>query len=352
MHAGNGRGEGTLRWVAPGAVAELTTVADDEIVVHDGPSVHVRGGLRPATQYRFEGLTARTLPDLGLRLATVATVNDVHFGETECGRVDGHDVSPVLRAAPGDPPYPEVMSAGAVAEITALGPDLVVAKGDLTADGTQDQYERYRAVYGAAFGDRLVTIRGNHDAYDGATFEAHETQRVDLPGLTVAVLDSSVAGRAGGTLSHDQLDWLDDLARCADRPVLVLTHHHVWDPASTQRPADYFGIDPDASEALVSVVARRKRVLAVLSGHTHRCRVRRFAATGAVRWVEVASVKEFPGAWAEYRVHEGGLLQVLRRISTPEALEWSDRTRALYEGTYERYAFGELADRCFAVLPR
>ena len=34
-------------------------------------------------------------------------------------------------------------------------------------------------------------------------------------------------------------------------------------------------------------------------------------------FVEVACVKDYPGSWAEYRVFEGGVLQVHRRISTP-----------------------------------
>jgi hypothetical protein len=96
------------------------------------------------------------------------------------------------------------------------------------------------------------------------------------------------------------------------------------------------------------VVARRPRIVGYFAGHTHRNRVRRFAATGDVPWVEVACVKDFPGAWAEYRVHEGGILQVFRRISAPEALAWSEKTRDLYGGLYGVYAFGELSDRCFA----
>ena len=66
-------------------------------------------------------------------------------------------------------------------------------------------------------------------------------------------------------------------------------------------------------------------------------------------WVEVASVKEFPGSWAEYRVFEGGILQIHRRISSPEALDWTEKTRHLYADTYFDYSFGELADRCFAI---
>jgi hypothetical protein len=78
--------------------------------------------------------------------------------------------------------------------------------------------------------------------------------------------------------------------------------------------------------------------------------VRRFAATGERPWAEVACVKDYPGTWAEYRVFEGGVLQVHRRISTPEALAWSELTRDMYAGTYADYALGSLADRCF-VLP-
>ena len=63
-------------------------------------------------------------------------------------------------------------------------------------------------------------------------------------------------------------------------------------------------------------------------------------------------MKDFPGAWAEYRVFEGGVLQVHRRISTPDALEWTERTRAMFGGLYPSYAFGELADRCFPIWPR
>jgi hypothetical protein len=76
-------------------------------------------------------------------------------------------------------------------------------------------------------------------------------------------------------------------------------------------------------------------------------------ATGDVPWGEVGTVKDFPGSWAEYRVFEGGVLQVHHRVSTPEALAWSERARALYQPfDYVEYAFGSLADRCFVIRPR
>jgi len=110
-------------------------VADDEVVVHLLGEVRTYHGLDPATTYDLDGVEATTLarPGGGL-LAVFATVNDAHFGETECGLVDGTDIGPVLRAEPDEPPYPETMNTAAAAEIGALrdgaGPDVVIAKGD------------------------------------------------------------------------------------------------------------------------------------------------------------------------------------------------------------------------------
>jgi predicted phosphodiesterase len=328
---------------------DLTTVADDEVVLHDGTTEHRRTGLAPDTDHVLDGVPVRTLArPAGERLATVCAVNDVHFGEVECGILNGVDDAPIYRSAPGDDPYPVVMNRAAVADMRAVDPDVVVVKGDLTSTGTRAEYQAFLDVYGPAFGERLVHVRGNHDVSHGEDFAGYDRRSVTLPGVTLAVLDTSVPGLASGGVAAETLDWLDQVAADADRPVMVFGHHHPWDPGSAQRPEAYFGINPDDSERLVEVVARRPRIVGYFAGHTHRNRVRRFAATGDVPWVEVACAKDFPGAWAEYRVFEGGILQVFRRISAPEALAWSEKTRDMYGGLYDLYAFGALADRCFA----
>jgi predicted phosphodiesterase len=333
---------------------ELTTVADDEAVVHVGAEVRRYRGLTPAMAYDLDGVAVTTLPrPAGKLLAVVATVNDVHFGETECGVVEGTDIGPVLRCEPGEPPYPETMNAAAIAEMAALrhgrGPDAVVAKGDLTTHGTTEEYGLFLDHYQAAFGDRLLHVRGNHDAQAEDAFADCSTQEVALDGVVLAVLDTTIPGRHSGALSAAQLEWLDELGARADRPVLVFGHHHPWDPGSAHRPADYFGINPDDSEGLVDVLARRPRLAAYFAGHTHRNRRRRFAALPRTPIVEVASVKDFPGSWAEYRVFEGGVLQVHRRVSSAAALAWTNRTRAMFEGAYAAYSFGAIEDRCFAL---
>ena len=329
--------------------AELTTVAPDHAVVHRGSEVCVFDGLTPDTDYEIGGFAFRTLPARGELLATVATVNDVHFGETECGHIEGDDVGPVLSSLPGEDPYPEIMNRGAVAEITALDPAVVIAKGDLTSTGSEDEYHRFLEVYGDAFGSKLHHVRGNHDACHGGRFAAFPMQRIELPGVIVALIDTAIEEWASGRVTTEQLDWLDALAADADRPVLAMGHHHCWNPASLNRDPYYFGINPDDSEALIEVVRRRPSIVGYFAGHTHRNRRQAFDATGDVPWVEVASVKDFPGSWAEYRVHDGGIVQVHHRISTSEALRWTDRTRAMFGGAYPIYSFGELADRCFEV---
>jgi Icc protein len=334
-------------------VIELTSVADDGAVFHDGLTVVQCDELAPDTEHTYDGVTFRTLPrPPGARLATIATVNDVHFGETECGVIEGLELGPVFSVEPGAAPYPEVMNRAAVAEIGALGADAVVAKGDLTRDGTDDEYASFLDCY-RALGETLHHVRGNHDAYRGQSYASDAPFSVEVDGVRLAVLDTVRPFHENGQVGADQLAWLDDYASARDdRPILVFGHHHVWAPGSKSRETTYFGINPDDSERLVELVGRRPAIVGYFAGHTHRNRVRRFAATGDVPWVEVACVKDFPGAWAEYRIFEGGILQVFHRISTPDALAWTEQTRHMFAGTYEAYAMGRLEDRSFVVSRR
>ncbi len=199
---------------------------------------------------------------------------------------------------------------------------------------------------------------GFHQAYyDKAfTFGIKVTSAEGTSDLMSYYPDTVIPGTDGGQLDRDQLAWLDEVAARAEDehvPLLVFGHHHVWSPNSAKRPTRYFGIQPGDSEALLEVVARRPAIRGVFAGHTHRNRVRRFPShTGEVPFVEVACLKDYPGTWAEYRVYEGGVLQVHRRLSSPEALAWSERCRAMFDGAYPWYALGGLDDRCFALPHR
>ena len=322
-------------------------VAPDEVVIHDGPTVHRHLGLSPATTYEFDGLTATTLPaPRGDLLGTFATVNDVHFGETVAGLIDGAGEGFSVPA--GTTPYPTLMNTDAVGEMADLDPLAVLVKGDLTTDGSPQQVGEFEALYRAAFGDRLHFIRGNHESFHqvhvGSSYE-----RVELPGLLAIMVDTSRDGHPNGDLTAQQLERLDDEAVDSDVPVVIFGHHHIWLPGEDARTDRFFGILPGASEALQALIARRRNVRGYFAGPTHRNRRRSVPISGDVPYVEVASVKDFPGAWAEYRIHEGTLVQIMRRVSSPRALAWTDRTRGMFGGLYPAYSFGELGDRCFEV---
>ena len=333
---------------------DITTVADDLIVAHRaGPGSEVvrLTDLQPNSIHHIGNNEVHTLsrPE-GQLLCRIGTVNDLHFGETEAGKIDDDPRGPIQRVEPGEPPHPETMNHAAVAEMAAADLAAVVVKGDLTNDGTDEEFGSFEASYRAAFGDRLHVTRGNHDAYRGQQAYTGD-EWIDLPGVSIALLDTVIPEQTTGTISPAQLQWLDDLSAAADRPVVVMGHHQQW--VAGVRNNGYFGLDPDSADGLTEVVANNPGIVAYTAGHTHRHRVRYMSC--GVPSIEVGCVKDFPGTWAEYRVYEGGIMQVVHRMSSPEALRWSDRCRHLMSDfgiDYEKYALGNLEDRCFNIPQR
>jgi 3',5'-cyclic-AMP phosphodiesterase len=331
---------------------ELTTVSTVSATFHTGTKVAVVDGLEPATAYEHHGIAYSTLPlPTGARRCRFATVNDVHFGETEAGRVGASDIGPIQSVAPGAPPYAQVMNDAAVEELLAadrVDPfSALFAKGDLTAAGVDVEFAAFEACYGAPFDGRLFAVRGNHDCVSEQTAYSGD-QWVDLDGIAVAVLDSAVPGHAHGELTGEQLDWLDARAADATEPVIVMAHHPQRLGPAWEDPG--FTLTADSSAALDEVLARRTAIVAYMAGHTHRHRV--LEAGGGVPSIEVGCVKDFPGTWAEYQVYDGGILQIVHRISSPEALAWSEQCRGLYADfgiDYTDYALGQLSDRCLLI---
>jgi 3',5'-cyclic AMP phosphodiesterase CpdA len=337
---------------------DLTTVSDDHAVVHDGLAVHRRDGLEPDTAFEFAGCSGRTLArPPGELLCRIGTVNDVHFGEEEAGWLDDSlpaERAGIVRSLPGEPPYPEVMNRAAVDEMQAAGLDAVIVKGDLSVDGRPEEWVAFEACYRGVFGERLHVVRGNHDAYHGQTGYAGE-RWIDLDGITVGLLDTVIPTLTTGGLRTDQIAAIDTELAARSQPVLLMGHHQQWvGEASGRRSPDYFGLHPDASDALDDLCVRHHHVIGYTAGHTHRHRVRRMRRSG-IPTIEIGCVKDFPGTWAEYRVYEGGVMQLVHRMSSPEALAWSERCRRLYAPygvDYETYALGRLYDRCFVFPSR
>ena len=356
-------------------IIDVTTVTDTEVVVHATRSdtfdvtVHRFDGFGPDTDVTLDvvdpddpslthPIRTRTLPRPdGTQHCVVATVNDVHFGEQSAGQIDEFTIGPVRRSEPGAEPYPEVMNRAAVEEISAIYPAAVVVKGDLSLDGTADEWGAFERCYRDPFGERLHAVRGNHDGYRFQTDYAGD-RWIELPGLAIALLDTVVPGATTGDITVAQADWLDAHAADATMPVMVMGHHQQWiagaaagDGSDAKRSDDYFGLHPDGSDRLDAVCERRTSIVAYTCGHTHRHRVRTMTRA-RIPSIEVGCTKDFPGTWAEYRVYDGGIMQVVHRMSTPDALAWSESCRGLYADfdiDYATYALGSLADRCLVI---
>jgi 3',5'-cyclic AMP phosphodiesterase CpdA len=196
-------------------------------------------------------------------------------------------------AAPGSPIDVKYATgdalARAVAHANALvpAPEAVLVTGDLTEEGSREEFRRLRGIL-AGLRAPVYLIPGNHDTREAlaATFAAEQPwlprgggpvrYTADVGPIRLVALDTTIPGEAGGRVGADQLAWLEArLAEAPDRPTLVLTHH----PPFTTGIAGMDEIGLEDAGALAQVVSRHPQVERVLSGHLHRPILRRFAGT-------------------------------------------------------------------------
>jgi len=199
--------------------------------------------------------------------------------------------------------------------------DAVVVTGDLTDFGRADEYAQLRALL-APLSCPVLLMPGNHD--DGDTlrraFPDHPelAQRpcgervcwaVDVKGLFVVALDSTVPRASHGELEDAQLDWLDrTLAARPQAPTIVAVHHPPF--ATRIGHMDDIGLLHGA-DALARVIARHGQVERVIAGHLHRPIECRFAGTIAMTGPSTAHQVELdlaPDAPSMFRMEPPGFL--------------------------------------------
>ncbi len=336
---------------------ELATVGDDYAVFFKrkgslAEPVQI-DHLEPGHQYKFYGKQFSTLErPAGKLLARFVTVNDVHIGESICGFDSRHPKrGPILRNEAGQMDYAEMMSRNAVDEISKIDPEAVLVKGDITDAGLPKDFQLFKEIWGGRFGNKLHWVCGNHDVHSKGPDDAPLMVRVDLAGVTLALLDTTIEGKATGQIRQEQLAWLDRLASTSDRPVMVFGHHHIWNPNTTRDP-HFFGINPDDSEKLIGLFQQHKCLIGYFSGHSHSNHVQNLASLPGVPFAECGALKEFPGAWNEYIVYENGIQQVMHRLTKKKSLQWAEKTSKMEQGNYEKRHYGKLSDRCFNITPR
>jgi 3',5'-cyclic-AMP phosphodiesterase len=171
-----------------------------------------------------------------------------------------------------------------VAALNAFAPrpDLVVISGDLADTPAPEEYEHLKRLL-APLELPLIGIPGNHDsrAMMRAAFPQAYThpagpldQRVEIGGLDLLLLDSSVPGKPHGELEAVTLQWLDaTLASSPDRPALLFLHHPPFKTGIWHMDRQ----DLLNAGELADIVRRYPRVRLIATGHVHRATLTMFA---------------------------------------------------------------------------
>jgi 3',5'-cyclic AMP phosphodiesterase CpdA len=254
------------------------------------------------------------------------------------------------------------MNEDAVADINAADIDAVFIKGDIADRGRREQFEIAKRTFDG-FRAPWHAFLGNHDHY--ALLEGEEVdgyallgqprapRSLELGGWRLVLLDTVEPGHHHGVFPDERFRWLEnELAETREnaQPTLLLTHHQPVPPEHAKSYPNSIGIVPDHSTRLFELLGRNPQVQGVLIGHTHRNRVRRYAASGEIPFVEVHCVKDYPGGFARYELYDDGTFrQEVRRTSSARALAHSTRCRDFFDGGYRDFALGTLADRAWVA---
>lgn len=298
-------------------------------------------------------LTATTLPaPRGPISTSLATVSDLHLG----ARAFGHRGTIVEEPEP-EVAHPIRCSRAAVAEAVAWGASTMVAKGDLTNHGLLDEWRHYADLVSRA-PVPVLGIPGNHDrafAAGSSGLSPEDAGRVfglrmaspllvvDRPGARLVLVDSTSGRRNRGSIAGTIDDAIQAVAETERGSVaLVLMHHQLHQhPVHEVWP---IGIDRRVTVRFLDGLAATGTPTLVSGGHTHRHR--RWVHRGVVV-TQVGSTKDYPGVWAGYTVGERSVTQVVRRVSVPDCIRWTDHTRRAAWGAWRFVSPGTLSTRCF-----
>ena len=292
---------------------------------------------------------ARTLPTPpGELLCRIATMSDLHLGSRHWGAS-----KLMIDRSNHEVPFPTRCAWAAVDEALEWGAELLLIKGDAAHHQHHEDFRLLGELLDSTDDLPVMLIPGNHDVDGkgegptpvkvgerGIPF-IRETACMDLPGIRVIAADTTVPGLGLGSIER-VADDIIELATLSSGPFLLGIHHQL---ERFRFPTHYpIGISGQASSKFLDDLTKANTAGLITSGHTHRNRAR---SHGSLRLSEVASTRDWPGVWAGYAIHEGGIRQVVRRVVAPDAICWHEYSRRALFGGWERWAMGKLGQRCF-----
>jgi 3',5'-cyclic AMP phosphodiesterase CpdA len=225
----------------------------------------------------------------------------------------------------------------AVEAILALAdrPDALLVSGDLTQNGTAEEYGRLRELL-APLDLEPHVLPGNHDLRAPlrrafglpGTGDEPVSHVVDLGPLRLVCLDSTIPGGEGGALDEGRIEWLDAaLAEDRVRPTVLAMHHP---PLRSEMPGfERIGLAPEGRKALAAVLDRHPQVMRVVAGHVHRTIVAELAGRAVVTVPSTylqarldftstgIGMRPDPPGFAIHALRDGTLATHLQPISPP-----------------------------------
>jgi 3',5'-cyclic AMP phosphodiesterase CpdA len=171
-------------------------------------------------------------------------------------------------------------------ELEASGsrPEAIIFTGDLADKGEPDAYRSLRAIVEPAaerLGAQVVWVMGNHD--DRSTFttvlldepasEDPIDRVIDINGLRIITLDSTVPGHHYGHLSDAQLLWLQNVLATPAPHGTILAMHHPPVPSMLDLAVT---VELRAQKDLAAVI-RGSDIRSIIAGHLHYSTTATFA---------------------------------------------------------------------------
>lgn len=147
-------------------------------------------------------------------------------------------------------------------------PDIVIASGDLSDDGSAESYRRLRAAL-LEIGVPVHCVPGNHDLLDPMREHLigdpiHLTPSVAIGAWRIVLLNSQVPGQGHGRLDPGELEILRGALEDATEPHALLCLHHP--------PLDLCSMPicrlENAAEVL-ELAERHPSLRVVIAGHVH-----------------------------------------------------------------------------------
>ena len=163
--------------------------------------------------------------------------------------------------------------------------DLIIASGDLTNNGTIEEYIALSKILDSA-NSPVLLIPGNHDNRENLrkVFSYHNyipnhgniSYLIENYPIKFIGIDTSIQGMPGGEVSNEQIKWLDKtLKKLVNFPVIIFMHHPPFKTGIWWMDA----IGLKGVKKFENVISKYSNIKAVLAGHLHRQIQSLFAGT-------------------------------------------------------------------------